>query len=198
MLHTHWITAVLGLEYPMYSIKVRQLGKKRSQKHSNRRHENKGVHTESSCLSVWSNKWHYFPHKPCLICILGSAHLQHSFWKEMREWLTGCSQAYVGVTSPICHPSHLAIETPAAAWAGGQQIPAAASACVPRECTSPSSLNKQLEEPACTKQPAMHSWSSMNPAQAASLELWVLKHVWIWKQPDLPARCTRQMLILVK
>lgn len=174
MLHTHWITAVLGLEYPMYSIKVRQLGKKgvRNTQTEEMRTKESIQSLATSCLSVWSNKWHYLPHKPCLICILGSAHLQHSFWKEVWEWLTGCSQAKVGVISPICHPSHLVIETPAAAWAGGQQIPAAASACAPRECTSPSCLKKQLEEPACTKQPAMHSWRSMNPAQAASLELW--------------------------
>lgn len=47
-----------------------------------------------------------------------------AFKKRCGEWLTGCSQASVESISPICHPSQgLVIETPAAAWAGRQQIP---------------------------------------------------------------------------
>lgn len=143
---------------------------------------------DTSFLSCWSNKWQYFPYKPCLICILTSISTLATLLLLKREVE---SDSLVALT-PLWDSSHLSathhtgedlvIETPAAAWAGRQQIPAATNACVRRECQS--FLLKQAVWRTSMYKTTSHAQLKFNESCTSSISrvMTLLKHVRIWKQ----------------
>lgn len=129
----------------------------------------------TSFLSVWSNKWHYFPHKPCLICILRSAHLQHSLKGEVR------SDSLAALKPLWIHLTYLPPITLGRVWLlkllllpgkEGSKFQQQPVPVFPGNAPAPPTQTSSLKNQHVQDNQPCTVGSSMNPAQAASLELW--------------------------